>query len=52
RLLVLDSHSSHIMGRFIVFCKEHSIELLTLPLHTSYVLQPLDISCFLPLKGA
>ncbi|KAF2718032.1 DDE-domain-containing protein, partial [Polychaeton citri CBS 116435] len=52
RLLVLDGHSSHITGRFIVFYKEHSIELLILPPHTSHVLQPLDISCFSPLKGA
>ncbi|KAF2715811.1 hypothetical protein K431DRAFT_194606, partial [Polychaeton citri CBS 116435] len=49
-LLVLDSHSSHIIGRFIVFCREHNIELLILPPHTSYILQPLDISCFSPLK--
>ncbi|KXL44997.1 MAG: hypothetical protein FE78DRAFT_90995, partial [Acidomyces sp. 'richmondensis'] len=28
----------------------HTIDLLILPLYTSYVLQPLNVSVFLPLK--
>jgi len=30
----------------------HAIDLLILPPHTSYVLQPLDVSVFSPLKRA
>ncbi|KYG39767.1 hypothetical protein M433DRAFT_9989 [Acidomyces richmondensis BFW] len=48
----MDGHSSHITARFIAFCIEHSIELLILPPYTSYVLQPLDVSVFSPLKRA
>ena len=36
----------------VKFAKEHCIEMLTLPPHTSHELQPLDVSVFGPFKKA
>jgi hypothetical protein len=52
RLLIMDGHSSHITANVIAYCMQHAIDLLILPPHTSYVLQPLDVSVFSPLKRA
>ena len=52
RLLVLDSYKSHHSEEFEEYCKEHNIITLCIPAHSSYILQPLDISCFGPLKKA
>jgi hypothetical protein len=52
RLLRLDRHGSHLIARFIAFCLDKSIDLVVLPPHTSYILQPLDIGIFGPLKQA
>lgn len=38
--------------KFMWLCFQHKIHLLFLPLHSSHVLQPLDLSIFSPLKGA
>jgi hypothetical protein len=50
RLLILDGHGSHGTPEFDLFCKEHLIITLCIPLHSSYLLQPLDVSCFAVLK--
>ena len=50
RLLILDGHGSHITLEFNLFCKDHSIITLCMPPHSSHLLQPLDVSCFSPLK--
>jgi DDE superfamily endonuclease/Tc5 transposase DNA-binding domain len=50
RLLICDSHDSHISGSFIAHCLQNRILLLILPLHTSHLLQPLDVAIFGPLK--
>ena len=50
RLLVLDGHSSHATASFDHFCMERRIIPLYMPPHSSHLLQPLDISCFAPLK--
>jgi len=52
RLLLLDRHRSHLTARFIAFCLNKNIDLICLLLHTSHILQPLDISVFSPLKRA
>jgi hypothetical protein len=52
RLLIMDGHGSHITANVTSQCIEHAIDLLVLPLHTSHVLQPLDVSVFSPLKRA
>jgi hypothetical protein len=52
RLLILDGHSSHATPEFDRFCTENKIITLCMPAHTSHLLQPLDVSCFSPLKRA
>ncbi|KFY29501.1 hypothetical protein V491_00005 [Pseudogymnoascus sp. VKM F-3775] len=52
RLLILDSHESHHSTDFELFCKENKIITLYMPPHSSHILQPLDGSCFRPLKQA
>ena len=49
-LLILDDHSSHATANFDHFCMERRIIPLYMPPHSSHLLQPLDISCFAPLK--
>jgi len=50
RLLILDGHSSHATAEFDKFCTERDIIPLYMPPHSSHLLQPLDVSCFSPLK--
>ena len=45
-------HKSHITLKVMIKAKEHGIDLITLPNHISYKLQPLDIACFRPFKQA
>jgi hypothetical protein len=52
RLLILDGHESHHSAEFELYCKEHNIITLCMPAHSSYILQPLDVGCFSPLKKA
>jgi hypothetical protein len=51
-LLILDGHGSHVTLDVILKPREHGLDLLTLPSHTSHPLQPLDISVFKPFKTA
>jgi hypothetical protein len=50
RLLILDGHSSHATPEFDLYCTEHKIITLCMPPHSSHRLQPLDVSCYSPLK--
>ena len=50
RLLILDGHGSHTTAGFDRFCIEKKIILLYMPPYSSHLLQPLDVSCFAPLK--
>jgi len=50
RLLILDSHGSHATADFEHFCRDHFIIPLYMSSHSSHRLQPLDVSCFAPLK--
>ena len=50
RLLIMDGYSSHITANFIAHCIKHLIDLLILPPHTFYLLQPLDVGVFAPFK--
>ena len=52
RLLIFDGHGSHQTAEFRDFCLQHCILTLCMPAHTSHILQPLDVSCFGPLKKA
>ncbi|KAL1979209.1 hypothetical protein VTN96DRAFT_6506 [Rasamsonia emersonii] len=49
-LLILDGHSSHATAGFDKFCTERDIIPLYLLPYLSHLLQPLDVSCFSPLK--
>jgi DDE superfamily endonuclease len=51
-LLILDGHGSHIDIDFLWLCKQHSIQLLYLPAHSSHVLQPLDLAPFSVAKSS
>jgi transposase-like protein len=51
RLLVLDGHGSHVSTDFMYTCKMNKILLLYLPPHTSHCTQPLDLTCFSPVKS-
>ena len=46
----MDSHSSHMIVNFIVYCMNHVIDLFILFPHTSHFFQLLDVSVFAPLK--
>ena len=50
RILLLDGHGSHICADFMWECKQNKVHCIYLPAHTSHILQPLDLSCFSPLK--
>ena len=49
RLFIVDGHSNHINLRFVKLCDRLRILLLVFPPHTTYRLQPLDVSLFAPL---
>jgi hypothetical protein len=50
RLLILDSHESHLSQDFKDYCLEHKILTENLPPHSSHVSQPLDVVIHSPLK--
>jgi hypothetical protein len=50
RLLILDGHESHLNQDFKDYYLENKILTLCMPPHSSYILQPLDIVYFSPLK--
>jgi hypothetical protein len=50
RVLVVDGHGSHVSIKFMYECEINNIRLFFLPPHTSHVTQPLDLTCFSPIK--
>ena len=52
RLLIVDGHGSHIQADFIAHCIENGNDLLVMPPHCSYLLQPLDVGVFSAFKRA
>jgi len=50
RLLILDGHSSYIMFEFDQYCLNQSIIILCMSLHSSHLLQSLNVDCFSVLK--
>ncbi|KDQ55052.1 hypothetical protein JAAARDRAFT_98391, partial [Jaapia argillacea MUCL 33604] len=46
RLLTLDGQTSHVSFEFGWYAREHSIDLLCLPLHSTAFLQPEDVVIF------
>ena len=51
-LLILDGHGSHLTPDFDKICSENYIIPICMPPHSSNYCQPLDVSCFSPLKKA
>ena len=51
-LLLLDGHSSHYSPYAIRFAAKEKVIMFSLPPHTTHITQPLDRSCFPPLKVA
>ncbi|KAH3855302.1 hypothetical protein DPMN_097868 [Dreissena polymorpha] len=45
-LLLLDGHRSHVSFILAEWAKENGIILYVLPAHTSHLLQPLDVACY------
>ena len=52
RLLICDSHDSHISAEFVRYCIDHDIFILLLVPHSSHLMQPLDVGVFGLLKCA
>ena len=50
-LLVLDGHGSHVTIAVAKLAQEAGLDIVTLPVHTSHSLQPLDVSVFSPFKS-
>ena len=51
-LLLLDGHSSHYSPPTVTLAAENGVILFTLPPNTTHLTQPLDRTCFGPLKTA
>jgi len=52
RLLILDSHVSHINYKFLTFCEANNIVVFCLAPHSTHLLQPLDVGLCAPLQLA
>lgn len=50
RILLLDGHASHISIEFMWKSYQNNVLLIFLPPHSTHILQPLDRSCFSPIK--
>lgn len=49
-VLFFDGHGSHIDFNLVNKALKHNVILMCLPPHASHVLQPLDVTCYGPLK--
>lgn len=50
RILIFDGHGSHIIREFLDYYWKHRIRPFKLPVHTTHLLQPLDVAVFQALK--
>jgi hypothetical protein len=50
QLLIMDGHGSRVTLKAISQAKEINLDIITLPSHTSHVLQTLNVYCFKPFK--
>jgi hypothetical protein len=46
RMLIFDGYRSYVTQDFIKYCWQHQIRPFQLPLHSTHLLQPLDVSIF------
>lgn len=52
KVLLGDNLASHISIKVIKECEENNIKFVLLPPNSTHLCQPLDVSCFRPIKGA
>lgn len=52
RLLLVDGHVSHYTRAFLEYAREHRIEVIGYPSHSTHVYQGLDVVIFAPMKTA
>lgn len=52
KVLLGDNLSSHISIKVLRECQENDIRFVLLPPNSTHLTQPLDVSCFRPIKGA
>ena len=52
RLLLVDGHASHYTRAFLEYARNHRIDILCYPFHSTHALQGLDVVIFGPLKQA
>lgn len=50
RMLIFDGYGSHVSYEVIEYCWDNLIVPFQLPAHSTHLLQPLDVTCFQPLK--
>ena len=48
----MDGHNSHVTLEIVTSSINFGLGIISLPSHTSHVLQPLDVKCFKPFKFA
>ena len=51
RILIVDSHSSHVCWRVIQYALDNDIHIIQLPSKSTYILHPLDVGCFALLQA-
>lgn len=51
-LLIMDNHKSHISMELIGQARKAGVDIVTIPPHTSHIVQPLDIAVFAGFKAA
>ena len=49
-LLVLDGHNSHVTLKVVKSTMNYGLDIISLSSHTSHILQPLDVSYFIPFE--
>jgi hypothetical protein len=49
-MLILDGYRSHLTPEFDRTCTKNDIIPVCMPPHSSHLLQPLDVGCFVVLK--
>ena len=49
-MLIIDSYKNHIFAEFDKYCKVNNIVTVSILVHSSYLLQSLDVGLYSPLK--
>ena len=49
--MILDGHILHINYKFLRYCQQNDITVFCLPLHSTHLLQPLDVGLFSQLRS-